>query len=129
MAKKDKTTVSPERRIAFNDAFARLYEVAGCRTQCELAKFLDVRQSSISDAKRRCSIPGDWLIKAWHKTSVSPDWIMQGDLCGHMLAVPSNQAGSPVATDAALIRREITSDVISRVMAALGVEAVQVVDA
>ena len=43
--------------------FAEIYEriklATSSRTQVELAEVLDIRQSSISDAKRRNSVPGD----------------------------------------------------------------------
>ena len=60
------------------DAFSRLYVAAGCRTQVELAKFLEIRQSSISDAKRRNSVPSDWLLKLLRLKWVNPDWILTG---------------------------------------------------
>ena len=47
--------------------FAEIYEriklSTNSRTQVELAEVLDIRQSSISDAKRRNSVPGDWFMK------------------------------------------------------------------
>lgn len=122
MAKRDGKHIDNEDQVrGFEAAFARICEVAGCRTQVELAEFLDIRQSSISDAKRRCSIPADWLIKIWRMTHVSPDWIMQGDVCGHKLAVPSNADESPVAVDTARLRVEITAELTNRIMDALGV--------
>ena len=57
---------------------ARVFEAAGCRTQLELAAVLDIRQSSISDAKRRGAIPSDWLVKLLQLRGVNPDWIMDG---------------------------------------------------
>ncbi len=45
----------------FEAQYGRVFEAAGCRTQAELAAFLGIRQSSISDAKRRKSIPAEWL--------------------------------------------------------------------
>ena len=42
---------------------SRVFEAAECRTQMELADVLGIRQSSISDAKRRGVIPPEWLIK------------------------------------------------------------------
>ena len=56
----------------------RFFEAAGCRTQVELAEFLGIRQSSIADAKKRGSIPSDWLITLWRKKGVNPDWILTG---------------------------------------------------
>lgn len=56
----------------------RFFEAAGCRTQVELAVFLGIKQSSIADAKKRGSIPADWLITLWRKKGVNPDWILTG---------------------------------------------------
>ena len=57
---------------------ARVFEAAGCRTQLELAAVLDIRQSSISDAKRRGVIPSDWLIKLLYLRGINPAWIRDG---------------------------------------------------
>ncbi len=61
-----------------NQALARVYEVAECRTQLELSQVLEIRQSSISDAKRRNSIPSDWLIKLLRLKQINPHWILTG---------------------------------------------------
>ena len=55
---------APYGRTALRDssALSRVFEAADCRTQSELADFLGVRQSSISDAKKRGSVPADWLL-------------------------------------------------------------------
>ena len=63
---------------SFESQYNRVFEAAGCRTQTQLAAVLEVRQSSISDAKRRQSIPPDWLIKLFAKKRVSPEWIRMG---------------------------------------------------
>lgn len=63
-------------------AFAEIYEriklATSSRTQVELAEVLDIRQSSISDAKRRNSVPGDWYMKLFEKFGLNPDWLKQG---------------------------------------------------
>lgn len=56
----------------------RVFEVAGCRTQAELADFWGIKQSSISDAKKRERIPAEWLLTLWRKKGVNPDWILTG---------------------------------------------------
>ena len=43
-------------------ALQRFFEAVECRTQAELAEFLGIKQSSISDAKRRKTIPPDWIL-------------------------------------------------------------------
>lgn len=59
-------------------AMNRVFEVAGCRTQVELAKLLGIRQSSISDAKKRQTIPAEWLVKLLRLKGASPEWILTG---------------------------------------------------
>ena len=44
---------------SFKAVYARMLFAAGVRTQTELAKLLGIRQGSISDAKRRGSIPAN----------------------------------------------------------------------
>lgn len=59
-------------------ALERFFKAAECRTQLELADFLGIKQSSISDAKKRKSIPSDWLLILWRKKGINPDWILTG---------------------------------------------------
>lgn len=106
---KKKKELTEEAVQAFEAAMERVHNVFGVKTQVQLAERLDVRQSSISDAKRRCSIPSDWLLKIWRQTGYSPDWIMDGDDCGHRFAVTSTEAHEPV--NACDIREEIEADV------------------
>lgn len=59
-------------------ALQRFFEAVECRTQAELAEFLGIKQSSISDAKKRKTIPPDWLLTALRKKGIRPDWILTG---------------------------------------------------
>ena len=59
-------------------AISRIQLVTGCETQQKLADFLGIRQSSIANAKKRGSIPSDWLLTLWRKKGVNPDWILTG---------------------------------------------------
>lgn len=61
-----------------NAMMQRFFEASGCRTQIELAEFLNIRQSSVSDAKRRQVIPADWLITLLRRKNINPDWILTG---------------------------------------------------
>jgi hypothetical protein len=97
----------------YEGAMGRIRQVFGVRTQVELAERLGVRQSSISDAKRRCSIPAEWLLTIWRATGASPDWIMEGDECGHRYAVASTEPGQPV--NAVALRRDIEAAVRAEV--------------
>lgn len=47
--------------MPFQDAYERILQATGLRTQSEVAALLGVKQSSISDAKRRKHIPDPWL--------------------------------------------------------------------
>lgn len=62
----------------FDEIFERIKLSTNTRTQVELAEILDIRQSSISDAKRRNSIPSDWYMKLFEKFGLSPDWLKKG---------------------------------------------------
>ena len=62
----------------FNEVLERIKKATGARTQVQLADVLDVRQSSISDAKRRCSVPADWFLKLYRSHGLSPDWLAHG---------------------------------------------------
>lgn len=64
---------------AFEDAFERVKKATGLRTQVEVAKLLDIRQSSISDAKRRKSVPDGWLIKLYQLYNLNPNWVLEGE--------------------------------------------------
>ncbi len=63
---------------SFSEAYERIKFATHTRTQVELAKVLDIRQSSISDAKRRNSVPADWIMKLFEKFGLNPDWLKQG---------------------------------------------------
>lgn len=62
----------------FEEIFERIKLATRTRTQIELANVLDIRQSSISDAKRRNSVPSDWYMKLFERFGLSPDWIKKG---------------------------------------------------
>lgn len=62
----------------FASVLARVYEVTETRTQVQLADFLGIKQSSISDAKRRETIPAAWLLALVCVKNISPTWIMTG---------------------------------------------------
>lgn len=64
--------------VTFNEIMMRIQSVTNTKTQVELAKFLGIRQSSISDAKKRRAIPAEWLIKLLKNKNTNPDWILLG---------------------------------------------------
>jgi hypothetical protein len=75
MPKPNRAPESP----AFAAIMFRIQEVTGARTQVQLAEVLDVRQSSISDAKRRQSVPDGWVLTVHLKYDVMPSWILTGE--------------------------------------------------
>lgn len=76
---KRKREADSGQQIAFEAAMERIKIVTGKRTQVQLAAVLEVRQSSISDAKRRYSVPDGWLVKLLRSHQVLPDWILTGE--------------------------------------------------
>lgn len=62
----------------FEEVFERIKLATNTRTQVGLADVLEIRQSSISDAKRRNSIPADWYMKLFERFGLSPDWLKKG---------------------------------------------------
>ena len=75
----------------FESQYRRVFEGAECRTQTELAAFLDIRQSSISDAKRRKSVPSEWLVKLFEKKRINQDWIRCGTSARTLIPSESEQ--------------------------------------
>ncbi len=64
--------------VNFAEIFERIKLATSTRTQVELAEVLDIRQSSISDAKRRNSVPSDWYMKLFEQFGLNPDWLKKG---------------------------------------------------
>ncbi len=62
----------------FDEVFERIKMAINTRTQVQLAEVLDIRQSSISDAKRRDSVPAEWYLKLFKKFGLNPDWLEEG---------------------------------------------------
>lgn len=63
---------------SFERVVSRIKEATGTRTQVELALVLGIRQSSISDAKRRDSVPADWYLTLFREYGLNPDWLAMG---------------------------------------------------
>jgi len=59
---------------SFEAVYARMLFAAGLRTQTELAEILDMKQASISEAKRRGSIPAEWCMRLYDAIGVRFDW-------------------------------------------------------
>lgn len=110
----------------FESQYRRIFEATGCHTQVELAELLGIRQSSISDAKRRRTIPAEWLLKIFDKKGISPDWIRTG--VGNEKATPSTAAGQTLPAATRIERRpakdcstdELLGEVIRRALKVMG---------
>ena len=73
-------------REQFEAAIQRIMRAVGARTQVELANSIDIRQSSISEAVRRGSIPDTWLLRLVVKYSLNPLWILHGTGSQYLVA-------------------------------------------
>ena len=80
-----------KRIMDYSSAMERIRAVTGCETQRELGRFLGINQSAISDAKRRGTIPAEWLLTLLRGKGINPDWILTGK--GALLA-PGGNGGS-----------------------------------
>lgn len=84
--------------VNFDDIFDRIKLATSTRTQVELADVLGIRQSSISDAKRRNSVPADWYMKLFEQFGLNPDWLKKAH--GPMY-LRTEQGYAPVEASAA----------------------------
>lgn len=64
--------------IHHDEIYERIQKVIGTRTQNDLAQLLEIKQSSISDAKRRNAIPADWLMTLFENLKINPRWLKYG---------------------------------------------------
>ena len=111
----------------FESQFARLFEAAECKTQTKLATLLGIKQSSISDAKRRKGLPSDWLMKLYEKKRINPDWIRTG-VGSKILQFAENGEGRPPAIINIIERRpaedcstdELLAELVRRALKNIG---------
>lgn len=93
-------------------ALARIYAETGTSTQVGLAEVLQIRQSSISDAKRRASIPDGWLVKLIELYNLNPDWIRTG--MGPKYLLPSDDEQKlALQSMREKLRQEVLEDIMS----------------
>ena len=59
---------------SFEASYARMLFAAGVRTQTELANLLQMKQASISEAKKRGSIPAEWCMRLYDTCGIRFDW-------------------------------------------------------
>jgi phage repressor protein C with HTH and peptisase S24 domain len=63
----------------FNDFFGRVSDSLGISSFSELAALLKINRSSISQARKKDSIPANWLLELFRSHGLNPDWLMGGD--------------------------------------------------
>ena len=90
----------------FDEVFERIKYATDRKTQVALAEVLEIRQSSISDAKRRDSVPADWLITLFEKFGLNPGWLKHGN--GPMYFPQEGQA-VPKRVPALVLREQATA--------------------
>ncbi|MGE4552784.1 MAG: helix-turn-helix domain-containing protein [Desulfovibrionaceae bacterium] len=97
----------------FAAALLRIHQILGTHTQAQLADKLGIRQSSISDAKRRSSIPPAWLLFLATEYGAHPEWIVRGDAAANRWVVGADEYRRPVDREA--LRVEIEARVRAEV--------------
>lgn len=88
------TNIKGVKTDSFDIIYKRILTTISCSTQAELAECLEISQSSISDAKRRESIPSDWLIKLHDKFRLNIDYLRfgTGSMHNYMKDKPSGDS-------------------------------------
>ncbi len=64
---------------AFEEIYGRVLEAAGAETQMDLARRLGIRQSSVSDAKKKKRVPSSWILALCVDGGWNPRWLMSGE--------------------------------------------------
>jgi phage repressor protein C with HTH and peptisase S24 domain len=67
-----------EHSTDFDVTFNRLKEATGARTDTELARLIGLKQSSISTAKAKRTLPSGWMVEVSKRFNVSTDWLFFG---------------------------------------------------
>lgn len=67
---------------SFEDFFIRLCASSPIQSQTELARYLQVNRSAVTQAKERDSVPERWVYKLARDFSLDPDWLSGADQNG-----------------------------------------------
>lgn len=68
-----------EGAVEFDAIRKRFYEALDCDDFYNLAEYLGVKPSRLSDAKRSLRLPSDWLQTVAAKPKVSVTWLLTGE--------------------------------------------------
>lgn len=74
---------------AFEDIYGRVLEAAGAETQMDLARRLGIRQSSVSDAKKKKRVPASWILALCIEGGWNPRWLLNGEPPRRLIAAES----------------------------------------
>lgn len=80
----------------FDEIMERIYDVTGVRTQAGLADILGIAQPTVSDAKKRSSIPSKWYLKLFQKLGANPEWLEYGTGPKYLRAYGVDDKGAEV---------------------------------
>ncbi|AAS96231.1 helix-turn-helix domain-containing protein [Nitratidesulfovibrio vulgaris] len=97
-------------REEFDAAFDRIYSITETTTQVALSEVLGIRQSSVSDARKRNSIPGAWLVTLVDRFSANPAWILTGEGPRYLLPSDSRDEMTLSEETVAKIRAEAIAE-------------------
>lgn len=67
-----------EKDLYFDAQLKRLMLVTETTSLSGLARYLGVRQSAVSDARRRGAMPAEWFIGLMQIMNLNPEWILTG---------------------------------------------------
>jgi SOS-response transcriptional repressor LexA len=84
----------------FEEVMERFKKATGTLTQVDLAAVLEIRQSSISDAKRRCSVPSGWFLKLYRSHGLNPNWLSDGQEPVHLNPAKGGMIGDNILREA-----------------------------
>ena len=62
----------------FTEQLERIQQITGTHSQMELAAYLGIRRSTVTNAKRLGTIPAEWLLTLLRVANVNPEWILTG---------------------------------------------------
>lgn len=97
-------------RAETNAALDRIYSITETTTQVALSEVLGIRQSSVSDARKRNSIPGAWLVTLVDRFSANPAWILTGEGPRYLLPSDSRDEMAIAEETVAKIRAEAIAE-------------------
>lgn len=72
----------------FESFLVRIFEATSIKTQGQLAEALEIHRSAISQAKRKNSVPGNWIFRLANMFNIDPGWLENGESIHHIEKTP-----------------------------------------